>query len=305
MLTIGDFSRYVDVSIRSLRHYDAINLFKPAYTDPETGYRYYLIDQLVDLYRVLNLKDLGWSLEEIKHWTQSEVSLDEQHQLITEKYQQISQRIEQDNRRLNELRVRLQQIESQSSATHPTILIKRIPRQQVISIRRILSTSHHVEALYDQLLDSLTSVGIAPKAGRLMGVCHVDRARQQNWQTGSYYALSNGEPVYYYERPGGAPTDFEACILLDTNAKLSKLQQYESTTIRHLPAIMQTATMLYQGNMTQRIHAMHQLDQWVERQGYQVCGPVREHYLRVFPDITRPDNLLEIQYPIQKRATAS
>ena len=305
MLTIGEFSRYVAVSIRSLRHYDAIDLFKPAYTDPDTGYRYYLIDQLVDLYHILDLKDLGWSLEEIKQWTQSEVSLDEQHQLITEKYQRICQRMEQDTRRLNELRFRLQEIESASTTPQPIILVKQIPIQQVISIRQVLPNCHQVARLYQQLREAMASADIPHKSGRLMGVCHVDRAKQENWESDAYYVLANGEPVFYYERPGGAPNDFEACILLDAKAKLSKLQDHQATTIRHLPAVIQTATMLYQGNMTQRIHVMHQLDQWVERHGYQVCGPVREHYLRVYPDITRPDNLVEIQYPIQKRATAS
>jgi DNA-binding transcriptional MerR regulator len=65
MFKIGDFSKISQVSIRSLRHYDEIGLFKPAHTDPFTGYRYYSADQLPRLNRIIALRTLGLSLEEI------------------------------------------------------------------------------------------------------------------------------------------------------------------------------------------------------------------------------------------------
>jgi DNA-binding transcriptional MerR regulator len=39
MLSIGDFARHDRVSVRKLRHYDAIGLLQPAYFDQVTGYR--------------------------------------------------------------------------------------------------------------------------------------------------------------------------------------------------------------------------------------------------------------------------
>jgi DNA-binding transcriptional MerR regulator len=44
MFKIGDFSRLTRVPIKTLRHYDEIELFKPAQVDPFTGYRYYTFD---------------------------------------------------------------------------------------------------------------------------------------------------------------------------------------------------------------------------------------------------------------------
>ena len=65
MIRIGDFSKLSRVSIKALRLYDEMGLLKPVDVDRFTGYRYYEFDQLPRLYRILALKDLGFSLEEI------------------------------------------------------------------------------------------------------------------------------------------------------------------------------------------------------------------------------------------------
>ena len=59
MFSIGDFAGLGRVSVRMLRHYDAIGLLPPAHVDPHTGYRYYTASQLKVLNRVIALKDLG------------------------------------------------------------------------------------------------------------------------------------------------------------------------------------------------------------------------------------------------------
>jgi hypothetical protein len=46
MFSIGDFARHGRVSVRMLRHYDAIGLLRPAHVDPATGYRSYTAGQL-------------------------------------------------------------------------------------------------------------------------------------------------------------------------------------------------------------------------------------------------------------------
>ena len=65
MLKIGEFSRLAQVSTKTLRHYDQCGLFRPAWIDRFTGYRYYTLSQLPQLNRILTLKDLGFSLEQI------------------------------------------------------------------------------------------------------------------------------------------------------------------------------------------------------------------------------------------------
>ncbi len=59
MFKIGDFSKLGQVSVRMLRHYDQLGLLKPDHIDTFTGYRYYAVEQLVRLNRILFFKDFG------------------------------------------------------------------------------------------------------------------------------------------------------------------------------------------------------------------------------------------------------
>ena len=66
--TAGDFSDKCGVSVKTLRYYDEIDLFKPIEIDLFTGYRYYSDEQLEDLNIILKLKEASFSLEEIKEY---------------------------------------------------------------------------------------------------------------------------------------------------------------------------------------------------------------------------------------------
>ncbi|MFI6794664.1 MerR family DNA-binding transcriptional regulator [Streptosporangium canum] len=46
MFSIGDFAQLGLVSVRMLRHYDALGLLQPARVDPASGYRFYQASQL-------------------------------------------------------------------------------------------------------------------------------------------------------------------------------------------------------------------------------------------------------------------
>ncbi len=63
---IGEFSKLVNVPVKTLRYYDEINLFKPQEIDLFSGYRYYSEKQIEDLEVILSLKEVGFRLEEIK-----------------------------------------------------------------------------------------------------------------------------------------------------------------------------------------------------------------------------------------------
>ena len=53
-------------TIAALRFYDKEGLFKPAYTDSKSGYRYYLSSQLVTVQKILSLCQIGIPIEQIK-----------------------------------------------------------------------------------------------------------------------------------------------------------------------------------------------------------------------------------------------
>lgn len=65
MYKIGEFSKFVDISVRTLRYYDEYGLLKPEYTDTFSGYRYYTDDNIVEAEIIKLLKSLDFSLEEI------------------------------------------------------------------------------------------------------------------------------------------------------------------------------------------------------------------------------------------------
>ena len=66
-MLISDFARLGQVSVRMLRHYDAIGLLVPERVDPWNGYRSYAPEQLHALNRIVALKDLGFTLEQVAH----------------------------------------------------------------------------------------------------------------------------------------------------------------------------------------------------------------------------------------------
>ncbi|PEJ59181.1 multidrug transporter [Bacillus sp. AFS002410] len=66
LYTIGEVSKLVNISIKALRYYDKINLFKPAYVDPDTNYRYYKDSQIHLLDLIKSLKYIGTPLEDMK-----------------------------------------------------------------------------------------------------------------------------------------------------------------------------------------------------------------------------------------------
>ncbi|NLG05191.1 MAG: MerR family transcriptional regulator [Clostridia bacterium] len=72
MLKISDFSKLTRVSVRMLRYYDSQGLLKPSKTDPENGYRMYGAEQVPELQKIILLRDLGFSVAQIRdllqHW---------------------------------------------------------------------------------------------------------------------------------------------------------------------------------------------------------------------------------------------
>ncbi len=66
LLVIGRFARLVGLSVGALRHYDELDLLRPAWVDPETGYRSYRRDQLEAARLIVRLRDLEVPLETIR-----------------------------------------------------------------------------------------------------------------------------------------------------------------------------------------------------------------------------------------------
>lgn len=66
MYKIGEFANVVKSNIKTIRYYDEIDLLKPKVIDKFTSYRYYDEDNVREYYAIMLLKQMGFSLEEIK-----------------------------------------------------------------------------------------------------------------------------------------------------------------------------------------------------------------------------------------------
>ena len=66
LLKIGELAAFVGVSPKALRVYEKMEIIKPVKVDDETGYIYYSSDQVKDLEVLLEWKDMGFSLKEVK-----------------------------------------------------------------------------------------------------------------------------------------------------------------------------------------------------------------------------------------------
>lgn len=75
-LSIGDFAKLRNVNPKSLRYYERIGALIPAYIDPETGYRYYALEQLVEMDMILMCLELDIPLRNAEQYRQSDQTLD-------------------------------------------------------------------------------------------------------------------------------------------------------------------------------------------------------------------------------------
>lgn len=73
--TTGEFARKADVSVRTIRYYDKQEILKPSHIS-ESGYRLYTDGDFAKLQKILTLKYLGFSLDEIQEISMKDTDKD-------------------------------------------------------------------------------------------------------------------------------------------------------------------------------------------------------------------------------------
>src|SRR5580693_2468295 len=126
MFSIGEFARHGRVSVRMLRHYDAIGLLRPATVDAATGYRFYQARQLAELNRVIALKDLGFTLGQVQAILAEQVSAAELRGMLKLRRAEIHAQIQDDTARLARVEARLLTIEDEGRVPVDGVVIKRL-----------------------------------------------------------------------------------------------------------------------------------------------------------------------------------
>lgn len=175
LLKIGDFSRLGQVSVRTLRLYDERGLLKPAEVDSLTDYRYYSVDQLPRLNRILALKDLGFSLDQVGRLLKGDVPAEQLRGMLTMKQAEIERQLTEGRTRLARVEARLRQIEHEGESFPCEVTLKRTAPLTVASARAVVPTVAEMPAhrcgLYERLYGRLERDGVRP-SGPEMAVYH-------------------------------------------------------------------------------------------------------------------------------------
>src|SRR6478736_4632261 len=168
MIKIGEFSKLVQVPVPTLRYYDQVGLLKPVEVDRFTGYRYYSVGQLPRLHRILALKGLGFSLEQIGMVLAEGLTPEQMRGMLRLRHAQLSQQLAEMQNQLVEVEVRLQQIEREEELSTYDVILKQVEPQLVASVRAILPTHSASGSLFGEVYEAIVphvAAALGPRPG--------------------------------------------------------------------------------------------------------------------------------------------
>jgi DNA-binding transcriptional MerR regulator len=272
MLRIGDFSKLGQVSIHTLRHYDDIGLLKPEHIDAFTDYRYYTLEQLPRLNRILALKDLGFSLEQIARLIDDNIPVEQMKGMLRMRLADIERQIDDERTRLMRVARRLTQIEAEGKPSPYDVTMKRIDAVTLVSRRALVpgleTMARHRRALYDAVYSALDS-------GRIK---------------------ANGPEIALYHNTEYTETDIDTECGIAINAKdVGKLAPVPvGVTTRTLPASEETVSVMYRGAMIDVTQAIVAAFSWIDANGYE-CA---QHETRELHHFGRERELATFDAPV-------
>lgn len=277
VFSIGEFSRIAQVPASLLRYYDQIGLFTPEYIDTFTGYRFYSARQLKRLNRILALKELGLSLDQIAQLLADNVSSDEIRGMFMLMKAQAEQRLHEEIVRLRTIESRIRYMDSDEQMAGFDVVIKSIPAQSIISVRDTYATPSDALAvvtevnrlLPDQLGDNALGPMIAVVYDQMLGT--------ENFDIEMGFAYLRKKWV---------------------SIPLSNARQLK---VRELEAIETAATTVWLGGYDRHL-SYSALALWMEANQYRFAGPPREIVLEpVLPERLH-EAVVEMQFPVEKIA---
>ncbi|MFH9265890.1 MerR family transcriptional regulator [Streptomyces sp. NPDC017546] len=274
MFTIGDFARYGRVSPRMLRHYDAIGLLTPDRTDPATGYRLYGAAQLARLNRIIALKDLGFTLQQVGAVLDERVGPEELRGMLRLRRAELAEAVAAASARLARVEARLRSIESEGHMPADDVVIRAVPAVRVAELTGTAASYQPqdigpvIGPLYERLFPLLEGAGLRP-AGP--GIARYEDAPEGGGAITVHAGVTVSAPV----GPVG-----------DTGARVVELPPFEAATIVH------------RGAMDDVLSTTHTLAHWLDAHGYRSTGYAREVNLECPPD--REQWVTELQEPVTK-----
>ena len=276
MFRIGEFSQIAQVPTSQLRYYDEIGLLKPARIDKWTSYRYYSVDQLPRLHRILALRELGLALEQIKRLVDDDISVEEIRGMFTLRKAQIEQTVQEEIGRLRMVEARLHHLETGGQPGKYDVVLKSVPAQPFMGTRVTLPSIFDAFDLVQQMMRALPPVVGRGNMGHITVLFHSDFFRHEQVDVTLGFAL---------QRP--------------SDATISLADGLEAVPLT-LPAVPLMATAVRAGGPENNIHTHAAIGQWAELNGYTLLGEGRE--VVITPPRSRSNRkhmVTEVQFPVQ------
>ena len=270
MFTVGEFSRLARVSKRLLRYYDEIGLLKPVHTDKFTGYRYYSAEQMPRLNRILALKELGLSLDQIQRLLNDQISTEEMQGMLLLKKAEIEQQVQEEIQRIRNIEARLQFLQNTEAAGPFDVIIKQIPAQPVLSVHTLLDSLEDGVSIFRQIMTALPEKS---GEGLFFAILHSDGIDEGNMEV----EIGRTVPVGSH-----APVPLEGGLQL---------------RFHELPAVDTMATFVVTGPMANLLIGYSVIGTWAETNSYRFAGVPREVALQLPRKPDWSDAIAEIQYP--------
>lgn len=266
MLSIGDFARLGQVSVRMLRHYDAVGLVQPAHVDPFNGYRSYDPQQLARLHRVLALKALGFGLQDVRSIVDDQLSADQLRGMLQLRRAQLADDHASALAGLAGVEFRLRIIEEEKSMSTIEHVTKSLPAVRLAALRTTVSDQSEIAAAIEPMFQQ-TATAVASAGG----------------------SLATPMAVYEYGEDG---------LTLTAGYEYNGAPLEGVETVQ-LPAVERAVCGVHLGEMTGIGASWQALHQAITDQGMEPNAPCRELYIRAEPIHDQSDWVTELQQPVR------
>ncbi|MEO8691889.1 MAG: helix-turn-helix domain-containing protein [Acidimicrobiales bacterium] len=266
MFGISTVARLGGVSVRTLRYYDQIGLLRPAWTDPNSGYRWYEPDQLRRLHRIVALRDLGVRLVEVALILDEPVSVEALRGILVLRRAEAHDRLAAEAERLARVEARLSQLEEPSMSDYD-VVVKNTEAEWVVAITETVPSPSGIGSAHARLW---------PRVHLVLETMGVDLQ----------------PPSIAIER-GANPIEFTAAIPVPDG--MTYVGDDALTFV--LPGLQRAATTVMYGDDFDGGFAA--LRAWIEQAGEFEAGEFREIYLDC--DGPRETWVVELQAALQKR----
>ena len=269
-LKMGEFSQLMQVTVKTLRHYEQKGLLLPDEVDPWTGYRYYAVDQMQKLNSIRALQRLGFSLDEI-----ADLYADNPHRPSIRQLNAKIRDTEQQLRTLLERRTQLLNWRNsiKEIKTMETFSIQSLPEIIVASHRDVIP---NYEAIGDMCCNK-----IGPEMQRWGCKCP---------PPGYCFTIEHNQEY------SPVDIDIEYCEQVEEMGTDSPVIQFKI-----LEAVPMAACMKHYGPYDRFYESYTQLFQYIDQQGYKITGKPRCCYVDGIWNQEDPEQWLSImQVPVEK-----